>query len=363
MKKEAKILVANARSSLVLSMEHFNRPWETGRHQAVLFFLDHSFEQLLKAAILQRGGKIREKNKSQTIGFDECLRRALSNETVQFLNEDQVLSLQAINSMRDAAYHHILDISESHLYVLAQSGVTLFKDILQNVFDQDISTYLPRRVLPLSTQPPEDFHVLFEREVAEIVKLLQPRKRKRVEAKSKLRSLAIMESSIQGERLQPSDKYLEKIEKQIRSGRNWDEVFPGVASINLTSEGTGPSLDLRITKKEGVPVHLVNEGTPGASVIGIKRVNELDFYNLGTASLAKKVGLTLPKTSAVIWHANIKQDPDCYKKLQVGKQRFDRYSPKAIKRVKEYADAVGIETIWTEYQKQTGFGQKGRSKR
>lgn len=363
MKKEAKILVANARSSLILSMEHFNRPWDDGRHQAVLFFLDHSFEQLLKAAILQKGGRIREKNKSQTIGFDECLRRALSNQKIRFLTEDQVLSLQSINSMRDAAYHHILDISESHLYILAQSGVTLFKDILLNVFQQDISAYMPGRVLPLSTQPPEDFHVLFEREVYEILKLLQPGKRKRVEAKSKLRSLAIMESSIQGERLQPTDKDLEKIEEKIRKSCTWDEIFPGVASINLTSEGTGPSFDLRITKKEGVPIHLVKEGSPGASVVGIRRVNELDFYNLGTAELAKKVGLTLPKTSAVIWYANIKDDPDCYKKLQVGKQRFDRYSQKAITRVKEHADAVGIERMWLEYQRHTGFGKKGRTKR
>jgi hypothetical protein len=59
--------------------------------------------------------------------------------------------------MRDAGYHHILDISESHLYVLAQSGVTLFKDILQNVFDQNISTICLAASYRSQLSPPKTF--------------------------------------------------------------------------------------------------------------------------------------------------------------------------------------------------------------
>ena len=112
MKKEARLLLHKGIDSLILSVEHFNRPTETGRSDAVLIFLDHAFEMLLKAAILHRGGAIRERRAKQTIGFDECVRRALSNADIQFLKREQALTLQTINALRDAAQHHLLDISE-----------------------------------------------------------------------------------------------------------------------------------------------------------------------------------------------------------------------------------------------------------
>ncbi len=60
MRKQAKILLARSLDSLVLSIEHFNRPWDRGRTEAVLILLDRSFELLLKSIILHKGGKIRE---------------------------------------------------------------------------------------------------------------------------------------------------------------------------------------------------------------------------------------------------------------------------------------------------------------
>lgn len=54
LKKETKLLKEKATSSLLLSIDHFNRPWDVGRLEAVLILLDHSFEMLLKASILNR---------------------------------------------------------------------------------------------------------------------------------------------------------------------------------------------------------------------------------------------------------------------------------------------------------------------
>ena len=60
MKKEVRQLREKAINSLVLSIDHFNRPWDRGRTEAVLILLDHSFEMILKSAIrhrLERYGK------------------------------------------------------------------------------------------------------------------------------------------------------------------------------------------------------------------------------------------------------------------------------------------------------------------
>ena len=100
MKRESRLLFTKAVDSLVLSIEHYNRSWDQGRVDAVLILLDHAFEMLLKAATLHRGGTIRKPREKPTIGFDECLREALSDGLVRFLKQEQVLQLQGINTLR-----------------------------------------------------------------------------------------------------------------------------------------------------------------------------------------------------------------------------------------------------------------------
>ena len=79
--------------------------------------------------------------------------------------------------------------------------------------------------------------------------------------------------------------------------------------MTLTADGFGPSIHLRISKT-GVPVQLVPEGTPGATVVAVKRVDDLGFYSLGRDRLATKVELSGPKTTAVIRFLELKADRD-----------------------------------------------------
>lgn len=358
MKKEARLLLRKAVNSLILSVEQFNRPWDQGRIESVLIFLDHSFEMLLKASIVHRGGKIWQMGQKQTIGFDACVRTALTDDKIKFISAEQALTLQTVNGFRDAAQHHLLDLSEQHLYVHSQAGLTLFRDILKSNFGQNLTDTMPERVLPISTTPPTDIATLFDREVGEIKTLLKPGGRRQVEASAKLRGLAILETSIQGEKVQPGDRDLKKLTTRIKGGEAWDKIFPAVASINFTTKGYGPSLDLRITKKEGVPVQIVPEGTPGATTVAIKRVNELDFYSLSPTELAEKIGLTRPKALALIIHLNLKTDAECFKEIQLGKVRTPRYSPKALDRLKKELPNVSMSDIWA-----THGAKKGKRKR
>jgi hypothetical protein len=345
MKREAKLLLGKACDALVLSIELFNRPHDRGRVSSTLIMLDHSFEMLMKAAILHRGGRIRERRAKETIGFDACVRRSLSDGKIKYLSEEQALVLQTINGLRDAAQHHLLDISEGQLYLHVQSGVTLFRDLLKSVFSQDLASHLPTRVLPVSTSPPTDLATLFDSEVAEIKKLLGPRRRRRVEAVARLRPLAILDGTIRGEKAQPSDADLRRIGTQL-SGRAWEYVFPGAAAIQIGADGTGPSLSLRFSKKEGIPIQLVPEGTIGASVLAVRRVNELDFYNLGAKQIAEKVGLTIPKVVAVVDYLGLRGNPECYKEIKIGKTVFKRYSPKAIEKIQEALKKESADEIW-----------------
>lgn len=355
MKREAKLLLQKALDSLLLSIEFFNRPIDRGRVTGVLIHLDHAFEMLLKAAILHRGGSIREKRQKETIGFDACIRRALSDGNIKFIVEEQALTLQAINGLRDAAQHHLLDILEGQLYLHVQSGVTLFRDLLKSVFDLDLHNMLPERVLPISTSPPMDLVTLFESETDEIRKLLKPGRRRRIEAEARLRPLAILDATIRGERGQPSSGDLQHIGKNLLEGSNWQEVFPGAAAVEIVADGIGPSLSLRLSKKEGIPIQLVPEGTPGASVVAVKRVNELDFYNLGAKQLAEKFDISINKLVAVVDYLGIRKMPDCYKEFKIGKVLHKRYSPKAIDVIRDGLKDMSVDEIWLA--KQSGKGR------
>jgi hypothetical protein len=358
MKKEAKLLKAKATSSLVLAVEHFNSLSDTGRTDVVLMLLDHSFEMLLKAAIVHRGGRIRDPGSKNTIGFDACVRRCLSDARISFLTEEQTLTLQTINGLRDAAQHHLVELSEGHLYLHAQSGITLFRDLLRCVFEEELSNSLPARTLPISTVAQLDPIALFVDEVEEVKRLLQPQRRRATEATARLRPLAILDGTIRGEKLQPGVGDLSVLGRRIAAGEDFEAVFPGISAVEFTTEGSGPSLTLRLSKKEGIPVHLVPEGTDGAAVVGVKRVNELDFYSLGHNELAKKLGITPNKATAAIWDQHIQQSEDFFREIKIGSSKFKRYSVKALQHLQVAIAADGIEAIWERYRADQGHASK-----
>ena len=353
MKRETRHLLSKAVNSLILCVEHYNRPMDRGRMDFVLILLDHAYEMLLKAVIIQRGGKIHKPGEHQTISFRECLGKALSEKRVRFLTTDQERQIRALNGLRNAAQHYLLDLSEQHLYIHVQSGFTLFRDIYRATFGTDLNTHLPDRVLPISTIPPTDISAVFEDDMTEIQRLLKPGKRQRVEAMAKLRALAIVDRAMHGEDLQPTDSLLEKCGKAIANGQEWQDAFPGAATIQLTTTGTGPSLDLRISKRDGIPIRLVSEGTTDVAVVAVQKVDSLGFYNLGRDQVAKNLGLTGPKTSALVWYLNIKNDDDCFRRVTIGKTSFDRYSRKAIGRIQDELPSLDLGDVWEEYKART----------
>ena len=176
---------------------------------------------------------------------------ALDDGKVKFIDSDQALTLQMVNALRDAAQHHLVEVSEPHLYMHAQAGVTLFRDLLKDVFGEDLLEEMPARILPVSTAPPTDLVALFEHDIEQIRRLLRPKSRRHTEAAARLRALSIMDGSIRGERFQPSEAEILRLVKEIRNGKGWKQIFPGVASVELSPDGAGPSIALRLTKKGG----------------------------------------------------------------------------------------------------------------
>jgi hypothetical protein len=348
MKKEVKLLLNKSINSLILSVELFNRPWDKGREQAVLILFDHSFEMLMKAAILHRGGSIKKKGELQTIGYDSALNQC---KALKILTEDQAITLQTINNLRDAEQHYLTIVPEQQLYLCAQSGFTTFRDVYKTIFNKELITALPSRVLPLSTMAPLNISTLFENNVTEISKILQSKKRCKFEAINMVRSLALMDSAIQGSNLQISQAAINKICERIKCGTNWESIFPGVASITISSDGQGQSFGLRISKS-GVPVTLVPLGTPGATIIADRKTDSMSYFTLSFKNLSDKVNLTGPKLHAILDYLNLKNDSTYCKEITVGKTKFYKYSPKTIEKIQatlESKDGIMVD-IWKSYR-------------
>lgn len=348
MRREVRLLKQKAIDSLVLSVELFNRPRDEGRVVGVLSHADHAFEMLMKAAIRHRGGRIRKPREAHTIGFKDCVGKCLGDATLKCISEEQAVTLQAINGWRDAAQHYLLDLSETELYLAAQAAVTLFNDVLRDVFGEALHEHMPDRVLPVSTQPPNDLDLLLDDEFAFIRELIAPGSRRLSEAKARLRPVAILEAATQGEDRQPTEGDLRRRIQELRQGDAWQTLFPGVAALRLDTEGTGLTYSLRLSKKEGVPVRLVREGDEAAAAIAVRRVNELDFYQFGFNELATRLAplVSRNKLVAVIRHLGIQQSPQYFKEFMIGRLPVRRYSQDALRKLERELPAIDIEEVW-----------------
>src|SRR5688500_3845441 len=99
----------------------------------------------------------------------------------------------------------MLEVSEQQLYLYAQAGLTLYGDLVKQVFGSELSEHLPERVLTVSIKPPKELHSVVKAEFDDIKALEAPGTRKHLEAKAKLRGLAVIEASLNCVRSQPGD--------------------------------------------------------------------------------------------------------------------------------------------------------------
>ena len=47
-----------------------------------------------------------------------------------------------------------------------------------------------------------------------------------------------------------AERQLNDLAKSVAQDKVWTDLFPGVASINITATGQGPSIVLRVSKKK-----------------------------------------------------------------------------------------------------------------
>jgi hypothetical protein len=91
-----------------------------------------------------------------------------------------------------------------------------------------------------------------------------------------------------------------------------------------------------------------------------QEVNIWDKYNLGRDDLAKKLGVSGPKASALILDLGIQEDQDCFKVLRRKSTTFKGYSKKAFDILQSAMNkGIDVNATWEKHKHMFG-ARKGK---
>lgn len=336
-------------------MSAFNSPYDDGRVTSVLLHLQHAFEMLLKAVLVQKGRSVFDIKTGRSISFEQALRQCQQLPGLK-LPDEAAGTLRAVDAMRDEEQHWHSEVDEGLLYLHARASVTLFDDILHKVFGERLADHLPLRVLPISVEAPQDFVTLVDREYVNIAALLKPGRRARSNARARIRSLLAMEAHVEPDsRVSVTD--VDRVEKGVRAGKARDQVFPRLSEVGAAVSGQGLDVQVRFVKQGGLPVRFVKDDTVDAAAF--REVDLQKKFHRTTHELAASLGISRPRSNALRAHLGIDSDGTCRHVFEFGSTRHPRYSDNAFTKMRDAVGTLDMDAIWSAHA--PGRGKKPRS--
>jgi hypothetical protein len=343
LRREAAILKKKALASFRRAARSFNDLDDDGRTTSVLLHLQHAFEMLLKAGLVEKRVQVFDPGDGKSFGVGKCVN--LASESLK-LSPSEAGLIRAIDAMRDEEQHWFAEADEALLYLHVRAAVTTFDDLLDRVFGEKVANHLPTRVLPVSTEPPAEIQLLIDREYSQIKKLLAPGSRRRPDARARIRTLLAMEAHV-ADGVLVSRKDVDRVERAVKAGKPRSVVFPRLGVVGTDVGGSGIAVTVRFTKKEGLPVTFVPVDDPGAAAV--REVDLQRTYYMSATDLAKKLGLTLPKAFALRQRLKIDSDPKCRHEFTFSKSTFPAFSDNAYNKMKAAIAELDMEKVWSEY--------------
>lgn len=352
-RRKTTMLKRAAAESLALAVELFNRPVPTARESTVLILLGHSFEMLLKAAIYQERGRLRDPGEWRTYSFSKTI--SIAKSDLGILDADDEVVLLAIKQDRDIAAHDTIAMGDDLLWLHVRSAVTTLGRLLKEVFNTDLEELIPARAVPVSALPPSDPVMVVQREMEDLGALLAPRTRRGAEARSRIRPLLALDGSVTGREDPPTDHEVERAVRALREGQDWRKIFPGLAQLQLTDAPSPGSQEvtLRVVKSgEGLPVRAAAPGDEGALLY--RSMDPFQEYNVRPSEFGDKLGLSRHEGLALIWYLKLKDDDRAYyiKKTPRGNPMYQGLSARALHLARQaLSDGLDVSEVVEAYNR------------
>lgn len=152
-------LLRNAKSALLAAIEIYNKPRIEYRDECFVILLLNSWELLLKAIVSKHGGSIfylkRRNEAYKTLSLDDSFVKAEKLFPAKIPALAVRRNLDLLSTYRDNAVHFY---NESEfgmvVYALAQTSIVNFKDLLFDLFGENLSDEINWSLLPLGVNPP-----------------------------------------------------------------------------------------------------------------------------------------------------------------------------------------------------------------
>lgn len=305
---------------------------------------------MLKSLIVERTGTVFDAERGYSYGFDTCLR--LAAEQLDLITGDHRKFLSILDNLRDSATHYYQEVSEPMLYVFAQASVSLFNELIRKATGKGLLDFLPGRVLPISSIPPQQLGRVLDDEFNRLRELLRRPDMNKRQAMAMLRPLMAFKIGGEETHRRMTAAELEVAIENLSAAESWRVVFPEIARIELASDGDGISVGFKVVKEtpDALPVRVLRPGDPEppGGVIIQKEINLFDKFSLGLHQLAEKLGISAPRTLALIREYQIHDDEDSFRAVTVGSQCYKRYSKKALDCLRERLSVV--EEVWRKHR-------------
>ncbi len=118
--------------------------------------------------------------------------------------------------------------------------------------------------------------------------------------------------------------------------------------------GEGPTIRVRITKKEDAPAIRYISGDDPQAAAAIREVDLQRKYYMSPSMLAEKLNLTVVKSKAVRDYLNIDSDDANVMVFEFGSQKHPRYSDNALRAMKAAITPELVEQAWQQRQRRAG---------
>ncbi|UYV12767.1 MAG: hypothetical protein NCW75_00410 [Phycisphaera sp.] len=316
-KKNARPHLEKSICALRLTIDTFNASSAHLRMDTVLVQLHWAFEQLLKASLIQYGEPIKESSREQTISFDRASKIAHTKDSAKFISYQDWKYLQWLKNVRGGAYHDLVVLDEAELYLLAKTGVELFDKVLDDVFFERLADRIESRVLPICTVPLVDIGVLLDRKRSQIYALSKAGEAQA--ARNAARSLADLELVLGQDR--PEDellpgarkKQVDAIVRAVDRQEPLEDHLPMCSAIQITMEGTGPTLSVSLVGKKNPGVSGI-EVDGSAPAVAYRRINPADDFQLTHTQVAQKLKISTSVLTGIMRELNVHDDESmCYR--------------------------------------------------
>ncbi|WP_374547065.1 DUF3644 domain-containing protein [Streptomyces sp. DH7] len=346
LRRESRILKEKALASLSNAVTAFNSPQASASRTTVsLMSTQHSFEMLLKGALVQLKVDVFDRDADMSFGFDKCVN--LCKEKLG-ISEQEAGYLRMLAKLRDAEQHWYGVVSEGILYTCMRAAVTLFDELLMRAFGDPLAKHFPDRILPVSTHPPKHIQTLMDEEFTQVRELLQPGKRLGAEARGRIRTLLALQA-LEVDDLRISERDIDRVESGIKRGDKLATLIPNLATIGTEVTGEGINVTVHFTKHDGAPVRWAKEDEAAAAV---KTEDPWKKYHWTKGRLAEKLNLSTGYAAALRWHLKIDEDDSCHIQRFHNRTQIDGYSDNALKKMRDAMKEPGFEVrkIYKEYR-------------